>query len=66
MLAQPVHFIYGARDQRVDPAAFATLGEVCGIKVTALAEVGHTPIWDQPEAVAAAIFQPCAGLRRGQ
>ncbi|CAM3918274.1 alpha/beta fold hydrolase [Smaragdicoccus niigatensis] len=55
-LSQPTQIIYGTADQRVDPAAFGALAGIDGVTVTSLPSVGHTPIWERPEAVAAAIM----------
>jgi pimeloyl-ACP methyl ester carboxylesterase len=51
----PATVLFGEEDQRVDPASLGGYDGVPGVEVERLPGVGHTPIWEAPEAVAEAI-----------
>jgi pimeloyl-ACP methyl ester carboxylesterase len=51
-VAAPVTVLFGEEDQRVDPESLRGYDGVPGVEVIRLPGAGHTPIWEQPEAVA--------------
>ena len=51
-LSVPVTVVFGEQDARVDPASLRVFE---GVDVVRIPEAGHTPIWETPERVAAAI-----------
>ena len=57
-LACPTHVLFGLQDQRVDPGSIDDYRDVPRLTVTALPDAGHSPIWEQPAAAAAAILTP--------
>ena len=54
-LPVPATVVFGEEDRRVDPASLAGYDGLREVSVVRLPGVGHTPIWEQPEAVAEAI-----------
>ena len=54
-LPAPATVLFGAEDERVDPASLGGYDGVPGVEVERIPEAGHTPIWEAPETVAAAI-----------
>jgi pimeloyl-ACP methyl ester carboxylesterase len=54
-LRVPVDIVFGLRDQRVDPASLRRYEQMPNIKVGRIERSGHTPPWESPEVVAAAI-----------
>ncbi|WP_078312228.1 MULTISPECIES: alpha/beta hydrolase [unclassified Mycobacterium] len=56
-LACPTHVVFGLRDQRVNPGAVDDYRFVPHLEVTTLPNCGHTPSWEQPEAVTTAILR---------
>ena len=53
-LPVPVTVVFGEEDG-VDPASLSDYDGVAGVEVERLPGVGHTPIWEAPEAVAEVI-----------
>jgi pimeloyl-ACP methyl ester carboxylesterase len=54
-LRVPVEVVFGLRDRRVDPASLAIYESVPRARVRTIDSAGHTPPWEAPEQVAAAI-----------
>lgn len=52
-----VHVVFGLKDQRVDPVSLSVYDGLADVCVTTIRNVGHTPPWEAPEAVAAAISE---------
>jgi pimeloyl-ACP methyl ester carboxylesterase len=52
----PIKVVFGLRDQRVDPSSVDDYRYLRNVDVTTLEGSGHTPPWEQPDAVAAAIL----------
>ena len=53
----PIRVVFGLRDQRVNPSAVDEYRRIPHVQVTTLASSGHTPPWEQPDAVTAAILR---------
>lgn len=53
----PIHVMFGLCDQRVDPTSVDEYRRIPHVQVTTLASSGHTPPWEQPDAVTAAILR---------
>ena len=51
-LSVPVTVVFGEQDQRVDPESLRVFDDGTIVRIP---EAGHTPIWEAPERVAAAI-----------
>ena len=51
-LSVPVTVVFGEQDARVDPESLRVFH---GVDIVRIPEAGHTPIWETPERVAAAI-----------
>jgi pimeloyl-ACP methyl ester carboxylesterase len=51
----PVDIVFGSRDQRVDPASLHLYEGLPNVRIGCIERSGHTPPWESPEAVAAAI-----------
>ncbi|MUL62978.1 alpha/beta hydrolase [Mycobacterium sp. CBMA 234] len=56
-LACPAHVVFGLRDQRVASSAVDDYQRIPHMLVTTLPASGHTPPWEQPAAVTAAILR---------
>jgi pimeloyl-ACP methyl ester carboxylesterase len=52
-LSVPVIVVFGEQDARVDPESLSVFS--ADVDVVRIPEAGHTPIWETPERVAAAI-----------
>jgi pimeloyl-ACP methyl ester carboxylesterase len=54
-LSAPVTVVFGEQDRRVDPASLSVYDGLGNVTVVRIPDAGHTPIWETPERVAAAI-----------
>ena len=54
-LEVPVRVVFGREDQRVDPSSLSVYDAVPRAEIIRLEGIGHSPPWEAPEAVAAAI-----------
>lgn len=57
----PWSLVYGMRDLRVDHDAITGICERATGRVTRIAAAGHTPMWETPDAAAAAIVAAVRG-----
>lgn len=54
-LTLPVDVVFGMKDQRVDPDSLRVYQGIGHVRVTKLADAGHTPPWEAPQELAAVI-----------
>ncbi|MFE9790017.1 alpha/beta fold hydrolase [Nocardia salmonicida] len=51
----PIDVVAGQLDQRIDPASYLESAAMPNVRLTVLPRAGHTPIWEDPEAVTTVI-----------
>lgn len=63
-LGKPLSVLFGAEDQRWDPAAAADYGVVPGAKIEILPGIGHSPNLEDPELAANRLLAFAADVTR--
>lgn len=61
-LSVPAAYVVGSADRRITPAALAEFRARGTVPIFDVADAGHTPMWEQPEAFTAALEQAIVAL----